>query len=52
MTYLQLMNVLTSFGQVRISMLDITDFVIFCKGHGVYPHGGTVESDGSQWLHI
>jgi hypothetical protein len=52
MTYLQLMNVLTSFRQVRISMLDITDFVIFCKGHGVNPRGGNIESDGSQWLYI
>ena len=52
MTYLQLMNVLTSFGQVRISMLDIADFIIFCKGNGVYPCGGAFESDGSQWLYI
>lgn len=52
MTYLQLMNVLTSFGPVRISMLDITDFVEFCNANEVYPCGDAFESDGSQWLYI
>ena len=52
MTYLQLMNVLVAFKQVRISTPNISEFVTFCKSNGVYPCGGAIESDGTQWLYI
>lgn len=52
MTFLNMLNRLKSDKRIKVSMLDVNDFVTFCKGYGIHPCGGAIESDGSQWLYL
>jgi hypothetical protein len=52
MTFLNMLNRLESDKRIKVSMLDIRDFVDYCNHYGVFPCGGAIESDGSQWLYL
>lgn len=51
-SYMNMLNRLEAFKSIKVSMLDIIEFIKFCNGFGVYPTTGAIEDDSAQWLHI
>ena len=46
-----MMNQLIDSKIIKVSLIDISDFIVFLQNNHVTFYGGAIENDGSQWLY-